>query len=419
MKDVLEYAVSGLIGGLALGLGIVVIRDLISDRLRRRDDFAAALGAPVRLSTGPLKASRLPGGPSGADRERDLRRVAGYLRNAVPRKQRGGATLAVIPVDNISEIAPAVVAFIESCAKDGAQVVFADLTKGAVFAQHARRAAALASARSGSAARRWSSRFPTPTMSCPPGPMRSSSAVTAQQFAPPSDSLLSACRQADLLITVAELDPALGGDHLATWATDAVALFTGGRTHGGRAYAVGEMLRLAGLHVTGVLIGADKTDESLGYPRRTRPAWSGAAWCRTAPPLIAARRAAGPTPGFRRSPVSECTASSSTGRLSESAASVRAPCRRGKFRRPRAAGGSGTTSQPRRRSPAPHPTFTSKSIELQQAPRQLGDSPASGGAGGGQPNGGPYGRSYGGTSTAAVPTGRGMYGDGHPGTPQR
>ena len=45
-------AVTGLIAGLFLGLGFVIVRALISDRLWKRQDIAQTLGARVRLSTG-------------------------------------------------------------------------------------------------------------------------------------------------------------------------------------------------------------------------------------------------------------------------------------------------------------------------------------------------------------------------------
>ena len=66
IKDIIEYVLIGLIGGLAIGLGFLVVRELISDRLRRRDDIAAALGAPVRLSVGAVRKSRLPFGGAPA-----------------------------------------------------------------------------------------------------------------------------------------------------------------------------------------------------------------------------------------------------------------------------------------------------------------------------------------------------------------
>ena len=67
------------------------------------------------------------------------------------------------------------------------------------------------------------------------------------------------------MLTLATLDPAFGGDHLATWATDAVAVVTAGESSAERIHAVGEMIRLAGMRLdSAVLVGADKGDESLG-----------------------------------------------------------------------------------------------------------------------------------------------------------
>ena len=54
------YFAGGLFGGLVVGMGGVIIAALLSRRLRRRDDVAAALGAPVRLSVGPLRPRRWP-----------------------------------------------------------------------------------------------------------------------------------------------------------------------------------------------------------------------------------------------------------------------------------------------------------------------------------------------------------------------
>ena len=59
-KKLITYGAIGLVGGLALGLTIVVVRALVSDRLRRRDDIAYALDAPVKLSVSTLGARRPP-----------------------------------------------------------------------------------------------------------------------------------------------------------------------------------------------------------------------------------------------------------------------------------------------------------------------------------------------------------------------
>jgi hypothetical protein len=87
-----------------------------------------------------------------------------------------------------------------------------------------------------------------------------------------TEAVVAACASANLVLTLATLDPALGGEHLATWATDAVAMVTAGRSSWTRIQAVGEMVRLSGMRlVSAVLVGADKTDESLGSLRTPEP----------------------------------------------------------------------------------------------------------------------------------------------------
>ena len=77
--------------------------------------------------------------------------------------------------------------------------------------------------------------------------------------------------QVDIGLSTNDLDPMLGSDHLATWANDVVVMVTAGRSSWIRVEAVGEMVRLAGARiVSAVLVGADKTDESLGMVRAPR-----------------------------------------------------------------------------------------------------------------------------------------------------
>jgi capsular polysaccharide biosynthesis protein len=264
MKDALEYVVSGLIGGLAIGLGIVIVRAVISDRLRRRDDIAAALGGPVRLSVGPLGKRRFwLGGPAKAGEGRDLQRIVVHLRNSVARPSERVATLAVVAVDNAREIAPAVVILAGLCAKEGTRLIVADLVRGAPVAKllGARGAGTQKVQNAGAPMVVF---IPQDADLVPSGPL-SSGVAAGPLAAAPSEAVVSAVKQADLLLTIAELDPAVGGEHLGTWAEAAVAVFTAGRTRATRAYAVGEMLRLSGIRaISGVVVGADKTDESLG-----------------------------------------------------------------------------------------------------------------------------------------------------------
>jgi hypothetical protein len=113
--------------------------------------------------------------------------------------------------------------------------------------------------------------IPDPADVAPVGPYRSSGAgaPAANGVGQPAASkdLISAFDSADLLLTFAKLDPAVGADHLATWTADVVAVVTAGRSSVTRVQAAGEMIRLAGVRlVSAVLVGADRSDESLGVP---------------------------------------------------------------------------------------------------------------------------------------------------------
>jgi capsular polysaccharide biosynthesis protein len=261
LKDILEYVLSGLIGALAIGLGIVIVRELISDRLRRRDDIAAALGAPVRLSVGRVGKRKFWPRESESG-ERELGRIAAYLRNSVARPSRRAATLAIVAVDNAREIAPAVVILAEQCAKEGMRLVVVDLVQGTPVARLLG-AGGTGLQKVGNEDAPMVVVTPEADDLIPSGPL--TPAAAGPLAAAPAREVVSAAKRANLVLTVAELDPAVGAEYLGTWAEAAVAVFTAGRTRAARAYAVGEMLRLSGVRaISGVVVGADKTDESLG-----------------------------------------------------------------------------------------------------------------------------------------------------------
>jgi capsular polysaccharide biosynthesis protein len=266
LKYLVIYALIGLVGGLGLGLSLVVVRTVVSDRLRRRDDVTHALGAPVKLSVGPVRLSRWRPGRHGlaAANGTDVRRIVAYLRGAVPSVAAGPTALAVVPVDDPEVAALSLVSLAVSRAQEGRTVVVADLASGAPAATllHSRkpgvrsvnvRDAHLIIA------------VPDPDDIAPIGPLgRAPSDAQDDEF---TATVRNACASADLLLTLATLDPSLGGDHLATWATRAVAVVTSGRSSWARIHAVGEMIRLAGTSLpSAVLVGADKTDDSVGVP---------------------------------------------------------------------------------------------------------------------------------------------------------
>jgi capsular polysaccharide biosynthesis protein len=276
VKAVALYVAGGLFGGLVAGMAIVIIAALTSARLRRRDDVADALGAPVRLSVGSAGGRRwrphLPG--SASTRRLNLRRVAAYLRAVVPGSSQGPAGLAVVAVDNACAVARAVMALAVSYASQGQRVVLADLSTGAHVARLLRiKNAGLRTVGHGGV--ELTVMVPDKDDVAPVGPLIGR--MTVANPAQPSEALAAASAAADLVLTLTTLDPAFGGDHLATWATDVVVVVTAGQSSGERLHGVGEMIRLAGTRLdSAVLIGADKSDESLGVLRtQDEPAQAG------------------------------------------------------------------------------------------------------------------------------------------------
>jgi capsular polysaccharide biosynthesis protein len=256
------YIAAALFGGLALGMAFVVIRALVSDRLRRRGDVATALGVPVRLSTGW-------GGTGWGRRAPAGTRVVRYLRSAVPSGTAAPATLAVVAVDNTRDVAGLVAGLARTCASEGLRVAVADLTPGAPAARqlgsHETGVHQVPVSSPGAPVSPLLTVIPEREDIAPDGPLRRDS--PSPLHLPADPALAAACGSADLLITLLTLDPATGADHLRTWATDVVVVVTAGRSSGQRLFAVGELIRLARPQsVSAVLVNADRTDQSLGSP---------------------------------------------------------------------------------------------------------------------------------------------------------
>ena len=267
-KPLITDAAIGLVVGLALSLTIVVIRELVSDRLRRRDDIAYTLDAPVKLSVRTLRSRRWRtiSPRRAARRNLDMARVVAQLRSAVPRTTQGPAGLAIVAVDNAPVVARAVATLATSYAGQGNRVIAADLSRGTHMAHllGVKRAGAHVVRRNGA---EFVVAVPDRDDAAPVGPMRATTSpgVPTQS----EDGRLASYAAAELFLTLVTLDPALGGDHLATWATNAVVVVSAGESSVERIHGVGEMIRLAGARLDSVvLIGADKSDESLGLMRR-------------------------------------------------------------------------------------------------------------------------------------------------------
>jgi capsular polysaccharide biosynthesis protein len=261
LKSLLMFSGGGLAGGYVLGAIILIFAAILSDKLRRRDDIAYALQAPVGLSVGPLGKGRMPGsGGSASSRRRDSERVAEYLRKALPGSQGKGG-LAVVAVDDPSSTAQVVAGLVESIAKLG-RVVLADLSEGAPAARLLGvNASGVATVERGGA--RFVVVVPAADDVTPVGPFRASGPASGD--ARPDEKVIAACSHADLVLSLVTLDPAHGGEFVGTWATEAVALVTAGRSTATKVHAAGEMVRLGGTKLSSVIVvNADKNDETLG-----------------------------------------------------------------------------------------------------------------------------------------------------------
>jgi len=261
LKVALIYVAGGLAVGFLIGLIIVVIQALASDRLRWRSDITQALSAPVRLSVGTVRVRRwLPRRHRLAVvHDDEVRRIVSYLRTVV--YGRGVSSLALIAVDNEDVAAVTLISLAVSCAQEGKRVVLADLSGGARAAHLLGTGAAgihtaVVDGESLVVA------VPGPYAVVPVGPLDRSPAHALPEA---GEDLLAAYHSADLMFTLVTLDHSMGAEYLATWASDAVVAVTAGQSSATRIHSVGELIRRSGTQlVSAVLVGADKSDETLG-----------------------------------------------------------------------------------------------------------------------------------------------------------
>jgi len=264
-----EFLAAGLGIGLTLGIGIVIVQAVVSTKLRRRYDVAQALAAPVRLSIGKVKASAVGrGGRASADP--GIRLVVRHLRD-VRASLPPPAALAVVPADRPEVAAVSLVSLARSQAQKGLDVVVADLAGGA--AARLLNVSTPGLHKVDAAGASLSVYLAHPATIGPRGPLGRGPSADPEAADPdpsadpdaPGAELIAAVGSADRILTLAVLDPAIGADYLATWASAAVVIVTAGVSTAVRLRATADMIRLAGVYLaSAVLIGADKSDESLG-----------------------------------------------------------------------------------------------------------------------------------------------------------
>jgi len=247
---------SGLAAGLGLGLLIVLLEAVLSDRLRRREDIAAALGARVDISVGrighwgPLARrsvrSMITSPGSG------VQTVVQYMTNRLA-VSGSKATELVVAADDVNVPAAAMAVLAASLSSSGKRVVLVDSTTNRVLGS------ALGASQEGSHA-----------VSVGDG-----ASVTLLVLPKPWEidkdghweSDFAEVTLADVVLVLATVDPGIGAWHLRTLATDAVVTVSAGRSTGQHLDAIAELLSAADVTVSAaVLLNADADDDSIGLP---------------------------------------------------------------------------------------------------------------------------------------------------------
>lgn len=269
-KTLLVDAASGLIGGAALGLGIVAAMAILSDRIRQRDEFADAANAPVELSVGRVGRIRVM-------RRRRLRRrlsrpgrpvelISRYLRaitNAGPQPK----TMAVVSLDTLEPAALSMAILAGRLAVfEGKRVMVMDLSPGRVLGE------LLGVSRPDTRIVFVKGAWVPVLVSVPPEDDPVVELPTGVEVDGVEDQSWSS---PEVVLVLTTIDPGVGAGHLRPVVDEAVLVATAGRSNAAQVRTTSEMLRAAGVDLRSVVVvGADQNDDSLGLfapdPSETR-----------------------------------------------------------------------------------------------------------------------------------------------------
>jgi uncharacterized protein involved in exopolysaccharide biosynthesis len=244
-KRTIEDVLGGIVAGLALGAGFVVVGGMLSDRARRREDVAAALGVEVELSVPRTRRRpwvrwrREEPGPDSTAAMIE-RRLRANLDSAP------GWSLATFAVAAERVAALATARLAASLVSEGRTVVVLDMAEGRPIGRlHRLKADGPQVHRVDVHGR------PLTVVVAPDDP--------AQGVGPLDRGPL------DIVLVLASVDPAFGVEHVATWASDAVVIVTAGKATYAGLDGAGRMMRQAGIAVrSAILVGADRDDDSVG-----------------------------------------------------------------------------------------------------------------------------------------------------------
>jgi capsular polysaccharide biosynthesis protein len=262
LKQLLLAIASGVLLGTAVAVGVVLFVAVTSDRLWRRDEVATALGVPVRYSVGRVRSRRFALRGRRARRERNLAVLVRGLAQPLHGSEQRRPRLAVVPVGCTDDAELAVVGLARSARAAGLKPFLVDLTYEGSLTE--------AVARDARKARDEDAEVPAvfrppgvPTLAQGPAGVW----LEAGAEVPADHPLRPAWDSRGIVVTLAEVDPAVGAEHLPPWSDQAVVMVRAGRASAERLRTTAELVRQSGVPIRAAeLVRADRGDESLGTP---------------------------------------------------------------------------------------------------------------------------------------------------------
>jgi hypothetical protein len=252
----------GLVGGLGAGMLGVILYAVLSDRLRRREDVAAVLGAPIGISIGKVRRRILRRSivAMASAPSRDLKVFEQYLRSLVLTKPSPGAL--VVALDDLEVPAAGLLALSRSLAREGKRVVLVDASDSRAMA----RALGPPDLQSGRADSRVTLLVPSRPWE---GEVEDRWPYSDHASEPDAQGPYNLAVETgvETFLVLATVEPRVGAWHLLRWGSEAIVTVSAGSCSAHKIAVAAELLEAAGLTVvSSILMNADADDESIGLP---------------------------------------------------------------------------------------------------------------------------------------------------------
>lgn len=260
LRHVALVLASALIGGLAVGFVVVVLQAILTDRLWLRVEVGSALQTRVPLSVRRLAPLSRLARPVGflpwvrAARERrsvDRQRMGHTIEQALMGTRRP-ASLAVLCLGNSDDMRFGLVAAGAAIRRHGRDALIVDLTARGQVEAALDRLADLAELSPGDRPEVFRPHV-VPSLTSGPADLDGSD----------WDDVAVAKARSAVVLVLADLDPAVGVDHLTAWADEVVVAVTAGRSGVELVRTTADLVRSAGLRLLGaVLLRTTRDDMS-------------------------------------------------------------------------------------------------------------------------------------------------------------